>query len=241
MITGAAVETSSLRPQPELSAEERGEMFELFTKFFEDVSRPQFERDLAEKHWVVRLHREQRLVGFTSLLVRDFPAPGGLCTAIYSGDTIVSPEAWGTPALARAWIAAVNHLRLSRPQQRCYWLLLTSGYRTYRFLPVFWRTFYPRCDEPVPAEAEALRHALATAQYGDRYDPTTGIVRFAHPQRLRGPMANVAPARTTDPHIAFFLARNPNYRDGDELVCVTEISDENLTRAGKRMVKSGAP
>ena len=39
-----------------------------------------------------------------------------------------------------------------------------------------------------------------------------------------------------DPHVAFFLKRNPGHGDGDELVCLTELSDDNLTRAGRRMV-----
>jgi hypothetical protein len=38
-----------------------------------------------------------------------------------------------------------------------------------------------------------------------------------------------------DPHVAFFLNRNPGWRRGDELVCLTEIAFENLTPAGRRM------
>ena len=39
------------------------------------------------------------------------------------------------------------------------------------------------------------------------------------------------------PHIAFFLATNPGHVRGDELVCLTELCDENLTRAGRRMIE----
>ena len=75
---------------------------------------------------------------------------------VYSGDTIVAPEAWGTTALARGWITAVNQLRERYPRGKYFWLLLTSGFRTYRFLPVFWREFFPRYDATTPTEHQAL-------------------------------------------------------------------------------------
>ena len=40
-----------------------------------------------------------------------------------------------------------------------------------------------------------------------------------------------------DPHIAFFLDRNPGFVRGDELVCLTRIDDRNLTPAGRRMAR----
>jgi hypothetical protein len=161
---------------------------------------------------------------------------GSAVTAIYSGDTIVAPEAWGSPALARTWIAAVNHLRASFPERACYWLLLTSGFRTYRFLPVFWREFYPRCGAPTPRKAQQLLDHLARARYGAAFDRGAGIVRFLQPQRLRAELRETAAGRRKDQHVAFFLERNPGHQEGDELVCITEIDGSNLTPAGRRMV-----
>ena len=40
-----------------------------------------------------------------------------------------------------------------------------------------------------------------------------------------------------DPHIAFFLERNPGFVRGDELVCLTRIDEQNLTPAGRRMAR----
>jgi hypothetical protein len=158
-------------------------------------------------------------------------------TVLYSGDTIVAPEAWGTPALARAWIAGVNHVRTTIPGRRCFWLLLSSGFRTYRFLPVFWREFHPCHSAPVPAPAQRLLNQLACEGYGAQFDAESGIVRFAEPQRLRGHLANVPEGRDQNPHVAFFLARNPGHARGDELVCLTEICETNLTAAGRRVVE----
>jgi len=231
-------EIDGLLPRDALSVAQRDEMFELLSRYFEGVTRAQFESDLAEKNWVVEIHRDEQLLGFSTLLVREVTFEGRALTAIYSGDTIVAPEAWGSPALARNWIAAVNHLRGTFPGHPCYWLLLTSGFRTYRFLPVFWREFYPHFQAPTPAWNQRLLEHLAVAQYGDWYQPASGVVRFPRPQTLHGEIAAIPAGRTTDTHIAYFLERNPGHGRGDELVCLTEIDDANLTAAGRRIVAS---
>ena len=221
-----------------LTSSDQDEMFHLMESHFDGVNRAQFERDLAAKHWVLLLRRQGRLVGFTTLRVSDGRCDGRELTAIYSGDTIMSQEAWNSPSLARSWIAAVNDIRKSRPGRPCYWLLLVSGFRTYRFLPVFWREFLPRHDAEPNPEKERLLQELARAEYGACFDEGQGVVRFSHPQRLRSGLSEITPGRERDPHVAFFLQRNPGHAQGDELVCLTEIDESNLTRAGWRMVKS---
>jgi hypothetical protein len=238
VIEPAVLEIPGLVARASLNGRQREEMFSLLTRHFDGVTRSQFERDLAEKDWVVELRTAERLVGFTTLRVTTSHFEREPITAIYSGDTIVAPEAWGTPALARAWIAGVNRIRATFPGQRCFWLLLTSGFRTYRFLPVFWREFYPRFDRPTPTGTHALLAQLAQEGYGSQFDSHTGVVRFPQPQCLRGPLAVVPEGRDQNPHVAFFLARNPGHGHGDELVCLTEICEANLTPAGRRMVGS---
>ena len=226
------IQPAALIARDALSIAQRDEMFTLLSQHFEGVTRGQFERDLAEKNWVVEIRRDGRLLGFSTLLVCEAQHDGSALTAIYSGDTIVAPEAWGSPALARAWIASVNHLRAASPGRPCHWLLLTSGFRTYRFLPVFWREFFPRHDAPAPPDTRRLLDHLARARYEEAYDAAAGIVRFPHPQRLR----TLPATRAKDKHVAFFLAQNPGHTHGDELACITEISEANLTAAGRRML-----
>ena len=72
-----------------------------------------------------------------------------------------------------------------------YWLLLTSGFRTYRFLPVFFRSFYPRCDAQTSKTAADLLDAIAFERFGSRYDVRTGVVRFASPARAVADAARV--------------------------------------------------
>ncbi len=225
-----------LLPRETLSLEMRDEMFGLLSRHFEGVTRSQFELDLAEKNWVVEIRRDGRLAGFSTLLVCESEFEGQPITAIFSGDTIVAPEAWGSPALARTWIAAVNQLRSETPARPCYWLLLTSGFRTYRFLSVFWREYFPNCSALTPPHQQRLLDQLASERYGKLYHAAQGIVRFPRPQKLRGALSAIPDGRALNPDIAFFLQRNPHHAAGDELVCLAEISEANLTAAGRRMI-----
>ena len=222
----------------DLTPDERAEMFALIQSHFEGVRLDVFDRDLDEKDWVLRIARDGTLVGFSTLQSYQTQVDGQQINVIYSGDTVMAPEAWGSPVLARGWIALVRALQAVDPHGPWYWLLLSSGFRTYRFLPVFWREFWPRHDARPSAEIDALQAALARERFGPAYDQATGVVRFEAPQRLRPHLATIPEGKASDPHVRFFLDRNPGHAAGDELVCLTELSDANLTAAGVRMVRT---
>lgn len=220
-----------------LTADDVAEMHALLDRHFEGVARDQFVRDLQEKSHVLRVWKGGDLVGFSTLLGYRSEMAGECFNVLYSGDTIMAPECWSSPALARGWIAMVKQVKASMPAGRCLWLLLSAGFRTYRFLPVFWRDFWPRFDAEMPPEILRLRDQAACERFGEWYDAAAGVVRLAVPHRLRGRLAVVPEGRLRDPHIAFFLEQNPGWPEGDELVCLTEIDDANLTQAGRRMMR----
>ena len=222
----------------ELSSLQRCELHELLCRHFDGVTRDRFESDLAEKNVVLTLRDSASgaLCGFSTMLVYETSVDGSPISVVCSGDTIVDPSAWSSAALPREWIAAVNRLRIDCPRGPYYWLLITSGFRTYRLLSTFWQRFYPRFDEPTPAGQQRLLASLARERFGDCYDAAVGIVRFARPQVLRSHLAGIPPERMNDPHVEFFARANPGHTRGDELACLCELSESNLTRAGRRMV-----
>lgn len=225
----------------ELSESDRHAMYALLNCHFEGVRQPVFESDLVAKNWAILLRDERgSLKGFSTLLIYPTDFAGEPLTVVYSGDTIIDPSAWSSVALPRAWITSVNKLRHWYPQGLLYWLLISSGYRTYRFLPTFWQEFYPRYDRATPTKMQALINHLSGDRFHSSYNPATGIVRFPQPQQLRAGLSKVPPERLTDPHIQFFLKQNPGHEQGDELVCLTELAEANLTRAGRRMWSADA-
>jgi hypothetical protein len=214
----------------------RDAMFGLLAAHFAGVDRVTFDRDLDEKSCAILLEDGAGVLrGFTTMLVYESRAAGAPVSVIYSGDTIVERAWWGSPVLARAWIAAALNVAARDQPRDVYWLLLTSGFRTYRFLPVFFREFYPRFDAAGPTGSRGLLDRLACERFGQQYDAAAGVVRFERPQVLAPDLLTLPEGRIPDPHIAFFLQRNPGFVRGDELVCLTRIDERNLTPAGRRM------
>lgn len=223
----------------ELSRDQRDRMFELMAAHFEGVSRRNFERDLDEKRWVVVLRDtlSGEIQGFSTMLILEAEVAGQPIKAVFSGDTIVHRDYWGETELASVWGGFVLSLVESHRDCRFYWFLISKGYRTYKFLPVYFQDFYPRHDAPTPAfEAELIRR-LAEAKFPGRFDPESGVIRFEGPKdRLRPELAQVSAGRLNDPHIRFFHERNTGFADGDELACVASLSPENLKAIARRVV-----
>jgi hypothetical protein len=232
--------TSRLVARPRLSDADRRAMFALLASHFDGVQPATFDRDLDDKNWVLLFEDDDGLQGFTTILAYETVDAGEPIAVVYSGDTIMARQSRHTAALPREWIGAVRALGEQLRGRRLYWLLLTAGFRTYRLLPVFWRVFHPRYDAPTPPADQGRLDRLARARLGASFDAAAGIVRFAAPHVLCDALRDVGPGRQRDPHVAFFLHRNPGWVRGDELVCLTEIAFENLTPAGRRMWAAAA-
>ncbi len=224
-----------------LSASDERAMFGLFRRYFPTCIEAQFAQDLREKGWIVLLREDDQIRGFTSLDLYDIEFRGETIGIVYSGDTIVDPRATGLGSvLSRSWIGAVNRLRKESAGDRLLWFLLVSGYRTYRFLPLFWREFHPRFDVPTPEGTQALIDHLADARFGSQYVQPEGVVRLEAPTVLCDSLRRLPVRRLQDPHVAFFATRNPGHVRGDELVCLADLSRSNLTPAGERMWQAAA-
>ena len=209
-----------------LTHRDRDAMFALYTTYFATSDRVTFERDLAEKEWVVLLRDASGTIdGFSTLMRMRV----GDATVFYSGDTIVARHRWGTFDLPRTWSRHV----FAEADANTYWFLISSGYRTYRYLPLFFRDFYPRPDHDL--SLKPLLDEIAIAKFGDAYDPQSGVVRLATPAPLRDGVSDPE-LRLHNPHVRFFVDANPGHVHGDELACLVPIDVANLTPAGLRMI-----
>jgi hypothetical protein len=235
-LTGSAVSRASV------THAERDEMYGLLQTYFCGTERERFEADLREKQSVILLRDTDsgRLRGFSTLMTITASIDGKEVVAFFSGDTIVDRDYWGERALSRLWAQTVfeeaERVLGQRPAVAVYWFLICSGYKTWRFLPVFFRTFYPNADGPTPPHAQRILDALGARKFGDQYLPASGIVRLRTATPLRPGIANVTAGRLRDPNVAFFARMNPGHVRGDELACLAELSRANLTRAGQRIM-----
>jgi hypothetical protein len=222
----------------DLAAEARAALYGVLEESFSATTREAFERDLDEKDWVLLLEEREsgRPAGFSTQKRLALTVDGEPLIALFSGDTILRRQFWGEPTLARAWARLAFDLAEAERPLRTFWFLISSGYKTYRFLPVFFRSFHPRRGESMPAQTRRILDAFAAARYPREYDALRGVVRFDAPTPLRAGVADVTAERLADPDVAFFVKANPGHTAGDELACLTELVPDNLTRAGRRML-----
>jgi hypothetical protein len=225
-------------PRSKLSDHVIQTMFNLFFDYYE-TNFESFQQDLFSKNWVILLRdiESGAIQGFSTLAFYTSTLNGSEIGVVYSGDTIIRPVCWGTPELPRTWIKTVLEIGNELPKP-LYWLLISSGYKTYRFLPLFYKQFYPRYDQLTPPKIQAIIHHLASERFGSDYCPQLGVVRFTTGSSpLREGVAEITERRLKDPHVAFFVQKNPGHTEGDELVCLTTIHQENFTPAGRRMTR----
>ncbi len=224
---------------PDLTANQRDAMFALMDRHYANVQRPIFDADLDEKQWVIQVRESasDRLCGFSTQRLLQVEVQGRPVIALFSGDTIIDRAHWGDPALVHIWGRLALSLMDAHADAELYWFLISKGYKTYRFLPVFFHEFYPRHEAPTPTEAQSVIDALARSRYADEYDAAAGVIRTSPRQyRLREGIADITDERLTDPHVRFFQTRNPGHVRGDELCCLAPLTRANFTRAAYRVI-----
>ncbi|MDZ4818931.1 MAG: hypothetical protein SGJ20_08170 [Planctomycetota bacterium] len=231
--------TGRLTDVSDLSRSARDQMFALMERHYHNVSRAMFDADLAEKQWVIQIEDQEttELCGFSTQMMLDIRVGARPTKALFSGDTIIDRRYWGDQALTHVWGQLALSLVDEWPRTELFWFLISQGYKTYRFLPIFFHEFYPRHDVPTPDRIQDVLHALARQKFSDDYDPASGIVRSNTKQyRLREGLADITPERLRDPHVKFFNEVNPGHVIGDELCCLAPLSRQNFTDAAYRVI-----
>jgi hypothetical protein len=214
-------------------------MFALMTRYYAGMRYDAFNADLDEKTWVIQLldNATGAVRGFSTQCLIQVERSGRKMTALYSGDTIVDRACWSSNLLAQVWGRFALNLMEQFAFGELYWFLISKGFRTYRFLPVFFHEFYPRRETPTPAWAKEALDTLARSKFGEAYDDATGIVRAVAGQcRLRPGVGEVTQARASNADVEFFERRNPGHARGDELCCLAPLTPENFTAAAYRTI-----
>jgi hypothetical protein len=208
---------------------------------YANKQRDRFEEDLNAKQWVILVRRQtdNHLVGFSTQTLLEVRISSQFVRALYSGDTVIDRGDWGDPALAHAWGNFVLGLidRHSTGRRPFYWFLTTKGFRTYRYLPLFFHTYFPNLDVATPRREMSIIDAFGRRVGGKRYDPDRSIIRAdQHSDYVRSEIANLGSRRESDPHVRFFDERNPDAVRGDELCCLAPLSRTNFTSAAYRVM-----
>ena len=234
---------TDLHAPADLAAGTKDEMFALFARAYEGTDRQRFLADLAAKRDVLLLRDSAgQVAGFTTLAVFDDTDQGRPIRYVFSGDTLVDPAHWGSNALNFAWIRHLAAIEAEAPATPLYWLLISKGFRTYRYLSTFARQYVPRRESPDDPALAALRDRLAMRLFGSAFDLDRGIVVHHPPrERLAPPLAELPQFGRTANEARFFAERNPGFLRGEELVCLCPLDLSNMQPFAQRLFrKAGA-
>jgi len=215
-------------------------MLEIYLGVYDGSSEALFLRDLAGKDEVLLVHSGGGLVGFTTMRFFRRDWNGRPISVVYSGDTVVERRHWGQPALAFSWISRMGRYKREHPGLPLYWFLLVKGHRTFRYLPIFGKSFFPhwRIDR---SDLKPLADLLGAEMFAGDYNPATGVVEFAESRgHLRPEFATPSPDELRREGVQFFVARNPGFREGHELVCICEVEEHNMRPLTLSLFRKGA-
>ncbi len=212
-------------------------MFALYAKHYSDTAWSTFTNDLSSKTHVLLLRNgEDLLCGFTTLQLYETNAAGERLRVVFSGDTIIEPCHWGNNALAFEWLRFIGQVQRSNPTLPLYWLLIVKGHRTYRYLSTFALRYIPHHNHASSEQLTDLLNAIALEKFGNAFNPDTGIARFGpRSGRLNSQLADIPAAHLKREAVRFFVELNPDYRLGDELVCLCKVCEDNMRPLARRV------
>ncbi len=215
---------------PDITKTDRRRMYAIFARHYDCVSLDGFSSDLAEKDCALVLTSDNGTIrGFSTQKVLQLTVSGVPIRAVFSGDTVVDRAYWGEQELGRCWCRYVSSVYWEDPDVPLYWFLVSKGYRTYLYLPLFFERFYPNWDAPTPEFEQFALDSLAGVKVSNDYCRKRGVVEFAHSKgQLKPHLAEIPARRLRDRHVQFFLQRNPGYGIGHELACLAKISPHNM-------------
>lgn len=224
----------------DLSNDTINAMESLYLENFDGSSVALFRGDLADKDEAILLYHGPRLIGFTTLKIFEVTWRQHPARIVYSGDTIVSQQHWGQQTMAFAWISRIGQIKKDAPDLPLYWFLLVKGHRTFKYLSVFGKSFYPHWSVP-RNDLKSLADQLAAAKFGNDYDPATGIVKFPSSRgHLKKTIAHASPEELSKAATRFFFSKNPGYLAGHELVCICELEQFNMRPLAARIFQREA-
>lgn len=228
----------SVVPVREIGDALKKTMFSLFRQYYADVDFHRFSVDLSEKTSVIMLWDRSKsttsmtstgsaistapyLFGFSTVLVREVPEGGRI---VYSGDTVVDSDYWGSRTLQSAFSRVLFQTRLRHPFSPLYWMLISKGFKTYMLMRRNFKVSFPNTHGVATPELLKIKNDFYKGKFGDHYDAETSIIDFGSSiGRVKDQVAMPSEKDRMNPEVKFFLAKNPRYHQGVELACIANI------------------
>ena len=215
-------------------------MYEIFCQYYANTDLDTFLRDMSAKTGVFLIRRrdDRRLVGFSTVALMDLHLQGRKVKGVFSGDTIIEREYWGSRALITSFFLYLIRVILRHPLTPVFWLLISKGYKTYLLLSNNFFRFYPHPQQRY-SEYQPLVEEYAQALFPGYYCPQRKVLDFGDSyQFLHNDVATISDElRERVPNIAFFERCNPGWEQGNELPCVGRAGPSDAVRYLFRLIR----
>jgi hypothetical protein len=195
-----------------------------------------FIKDLNDKDYCLILRNEQNeIVGFSTQKIINVPVNEKIITGVYSGDTIIHKEYWGSTELFKVF--AQFFFEYAKPFDEFYWFLISKGYKTYKILSTFFLNFYPRYAQTTPPYQKSIMDAYAGHLFNEDYNPVSGVVEYKQIKDILKPgVADIDEAALKNKHVSFFQEANPGHLSGDDLICLALMDRKNIKESARKIL-----
>lgn len=210
-----------------IDLDELSRMYHLFSQYYEGHPFEVFKRDLYEKDDVILLKdaETKEIQGFSTILKVEIKKGNKSFYGIYSGDTVVANDYWGSPALGIMFLKYLWIEKVKNPFRPLYWFLISKGYKTYLLMANNFNVHYPRIEEPTTEHHQSLMDSFYSEKFKDKYIPEKNlIVPSGETCHLKMDVADIHCNMLGIPRVKFFQEKNPEWQKGSELCCIAEMS-----------------
>lgn len=212
-------------------------MFQLMNQYYDNIKYDKFVQDLKCKDQLIMLWDEDEIYGFSTIEMMPLKINEKEIVGIFSGDTIVDQKRPMGLGLQEGFSTFIYHL-LETEEREIYWFLICKGYKTYRYMSIYFHDYYPNKSVDTPPYEQEIMDTYAIKKYGETYIKETGIiVNMGDNDFLKDGVAPVNEKAKLNRVNRFFIDKNPGHEKGDELVCLARFSHDNLKDAFFRVIK----
>jgi hypothetical protein len=219
---------SEIRTVDSLSEIEVRRMYQLFVEYYDGHNFATFQKDLLEKDHVILLRdsKDGTTQGFSTLMRVTLSVSGKTIRGVYSGDTALNTQYWGSTALGKAFLQYLWKEQTRNFGTPIYWFLISKGYKTYLMMANNFHSHWPRVEAETPVEIKKIMDAFYLTKFGSDYYSPSGLI---HPTglrcRLKQKVAGISHEMLKqNTRINFFQNKNPDWNDGVELCCLAKMT-----------------
>ena len=211
----------------EISVIELKRMYHLFSQYYEGHPYEAFKHDLLEKDDVILLKSKdsKEIQGFSTIIKVNITKNEKNYHGMYSGDTVVATEYWGSSALGIMFLKYLWWHKIKNPFSPIYWFLISKGYKTYLLMANNFQTHYPRFEEKTPVYYQEVMDSFYAKKFKETYSAEKNLMTpVGESCHVKHDVAEIDEELLKIPRVKFFNKMNPDWHTGTELCCIARMT-----------------